>query len=299
VTEEAIQAFEQWRRYLVGVAYRMLGSVSEAEDVVQDAYLRWHGTDLATVTDVRAYLTTVTSRLCLDRLRSARHQRETYIGPWLPEPLVDDLDTPMGAEALASDVSFALMLALERLSPLERAAFLLHDVFGLDFAQVANGLERSEASCRQLASRARKRVQAERPRYPVNLEEHIQVTDTFFSAARSGDVDKLMTLLSRNATVHTDGGGKRTAALRSIAGADKVCRLFAGLARKARSPSPRWAKRLTVNGLPGLLTIEEDGLPQVTTLELDGDRIQAVYIIRNPDKLRHLLDLLPPGPTIH
>lgn len=293
MSEQPAHQFDRWRGYLTGVAYRMLGSVTEAEDVVQDAYLRWHDADHLSVTDVRAYLTTVTSRLCLDRLRSAHRQREIYVGPWLPEPLLEAPDTPIDAEALASDVSFALMLALERLSPLERAAFLLHDVFGLDFGQVAVSLNRSEASCRQLASRARKRVQAARPRYQVTADEHSQLTDRFFDAARSGDVSTLKVLLSENATLHTDGGGKRIAARRLIFGADKIGRFFEGLARKSASLSPRWVNPVIVNGRPGWLTIEQDGLPQVMTLDVAEDRVQALYIVRNPDKLRHLADQLP------
>ncbi len=293
MTECAALQFNQWRRYLTGVAYRMLGSVTEAEDVVQDAYLRWRDADHPSVTDVRSYLTTVTSRLCLDRLKAAHRQREIYVGPWLPEPLIESLEAPIDPEVLASDVSFALMLALERLSPLERAAFLLHDVFGIDFDQVALSLDRNEASCRQLASRARKKVQAARPRYPVTPHEHGQLTERFFSAARTGDVSELKALLSKNATLHTDGGGKRIAARRLIFGADKISRFFHGLARKSSSSGPRWIKPVMVNGLPGWLTIERDGLPQVMTLEITGDRIEALYMVRNPDKLRHLADQLP------
>ncbi|OJA07052.1 sigma-70 family RNA polymerase sigma factor [Halomonas sp. QHL1] len=293
MTEQPSHQFNHWRRYLTGIAYRMLGSVSEAEDVVQDAYLRWHEADHLAVNDVRAYLTTVTSRLCLDRLRLARRQREVYVGPWLPEPLVETLDTPVDPEALASDVSFALMLALERLSPLERAAFLLHDVFGLDFGQVSISLERSETSCRQLASRARKKVQAARPRYQVAAGEHSHLTQRFFEAARSGDVTELKALLSDSATLHTDGGGKRVAARRLIVGAAKISRFFAGLAHKSRLPNPCWVNPVIVNGLPGWLTIEHDGLPQIMTLEVVDSRIQALYVVRNPDKLCHLADQLP------
>ncbi len=293
MSEQPAYQFDQWRRYLNGVAYRMLGSMAEAEDVVQDAYLRWHSAEHTSVTDVRAYLTTITSRLCLDRLRSAQWQRETYVGPWLPEPLVETSDASVEAEALASDVSFALMLALERLSPLERAAFLLHDVFGLDFSQIAISLERKEASCRQLASRARKKVQAARPRYQVTAREHSQLTDRFFDAARSGDVTTLKALLAENATLHTDGGGKRIAARRVIFGADKISRFFEGLVRKSASPTPLWLTPVIVNGRPGWLTIEQDGLPQVMTLDLTDNRIHALYIVRNPDKLRNLSHCLP------
>lgn len=291
MTDQAAHQFNHWHRYLIGVAYRMLGSVVEAEDAVQDAYLRWHHADHRSVTDVRAYLTTTISRLCLDRLRAAHRRRETYVGPWLPEPLIEDPEAD--AEALAGEVSFALMLALERLSPLERAAFLLHDVFGQDFRQVAVSLNRSEASCRQLASRARKSVQAERPRYPVTPGEHNQLTERFFDAARSGDVTALKTLLSDSVTLHTDGGGKRIAARRLIIGADKVSRFFSGLARKAMSTQPLWVRPVLVNGLPGWLTVEQDQLPQITTLDVVNDRIHALYIVRNPDKLKHLTAFLP------
>ncbi|AQU85055.1 RNA polymerase sigma factor SigJ [Halomonas sp. 'Soap Lake  len=291
--EQSARQFNHWRRYLTGVAYRMLGSVSEAEDVVQDTYLRWHDADHLSVNDVRAYLTTITSRLCLDRLRATHRQREVYVGPWLPEPLVETQDTPVDPVTLASDVSFALMLALERLSPLERAAFLLHDVFGLDFGQVAISLERSEASCRQLASRARRKVRDERPSYQVTAGEHSQLTQRFYDAARSGDITELKELLSESATLHTDGGGKRIAARRVIVGADKISRFFEGLARKSRSPSPCWVNPVIVNGLPGWLTIEQDGLPQIMTLDVVEGRILALYIVRNPDKLRHLTDQLP------
>lgn len=293
MTEQPARQFNYWRRYLTSLAYRMLGSVSEAEDVVQDAYLRWHDADHLSVNDVRAYLTTVTSRLCLDRLRTAHRQREVYVGPWLPEPLLETLDTPADSDGLASDVSFALMLALERLSPLERASFLLHDVFGVEFGQVAISLKRSETSCRQLASRARKKVQDAHPRYSVVTEEHSQLTQRFFEAARSGDVAELQALLSESAILHTDGGGKRVAARRLIIGADKISRFFAGLARKSRSLNSCWVNALIVNGLPGWLTIEHDGLPQIMTLEIVDSRIHSVYVVRNPDKLRHLADQLP------
>ncbi|MDQ7730695.1 sigma-70 family RNA polymerase sigma factor [Halomonas sp. SpR8] len=289
MTEQPARQFNHWRRYLTGIAYRMLGSVSEAEDVVQDAYLRWHAVDHLSVNDVRAYLTTIISRLCLDHLRGAQRQREVYVGPWLPEPLVETLDAPEDPEALASDVSFALMLALERLSPLERATFLLHDVFGLDFKQVAVSLERSETSCRQLASRARKKLHAARPRYQVATGEHSQLTQRFFEAARSGDVTELKVLLSENATLHTDGGGKRVAARRLIIGAEKISRFFAGLARKSASSSPCWVNPVIANGLPGWLTIEQDGLPQIMMLDIADSRIQALYVVRNPDKLRHIV----------
>lgn len=294
MTEEATHALQQHRGYLLGLAYRLLGEVAEAEDVLQDAYLRWHGTERAAIDNARAYLSTVVTRLCLDRLKEARRRRETYIGAWLPEPLLEDLPlTAASATDVAEDVSFALMLALERLSPLERAAFLLHDVFDMGFEEIAVVLGRSAVACRQLASRARANVRAARPRFPVTPEEGARLANAFFEASRSGDTATLQTLLAEAATFHSDGGGRKLAALRPIVGADKLCRLFAGLARKAKGARPLWRCATTVNGLPGFVTVEHDGTLQTTALEIAGARIVAIYVMRNPDKLTHVLPLLP------
>lgn len=290
--EAWLNDFEQHRAYLVSLAYRMLGSVAEAEDVVQDAWLRLQGQEGRSVDSPRAYLTTVVSRLALDRLKSARHQREIYVGPWLPEPLVEP-EVPDDPDDLARDVSYALMLALERLSPLERAAFLLHDVFDMQFADIAASLGRSEAGCRQLASRARQNLRAARPRYTVAGEDADQLAEAFFTASKQGDTATLSQLLAEGANLHSDGGGRRIAALRVITGADRVCRFFAGLLRKRGSLTPRWQLRTRINGMPGLLSVEQDGLPQASVLAIDGDRITDIYIIRNPDKLRHLHHLVP------
>ncbi|MBN7797654.1 sigma-70 family RNA polymerase sigma factor [Parahaliea mediterranea] len=284
--------FEAHRSYLTNLAYRMLGSVAEAEDVVQDAWLRLQGGDGQGIDNPRGYLVTVVSRLALDRLKSARHQREVYIGPWLPEPVLE-APGPGDADMLARDVSYALMLALERLSPLERAAFLLHDVFDMSFAEVAASLGRSEAGCRQLASRARRHVHAARPRFSVPEEDAERLADAFFTASRQGDTAVLSHLLAEGANLHTDGGGKRPAALRVIVGADKVCRFYAGLLRKRGSLAARWQQRSRINGMPGVLSVEQDGLPQATALGIDGGRITDIYVMRNPAKLRHLHDRIP------
>lgn len=284
--------FEAHRGMLKGLAYRMLGTVSEAEDVVQDAYLRWHNTDQARVENPRAYLSTVVSRLCLDRWKDVRRHRETYIGPWLPEPLIEEQATQPQEEDLAHDVSVALMLALERLSPLERAAFLLHDVFDMEFSQVARALNRSEAACRQLAKRARGNVLKARPRFDVAPEESERIAEAFFQASRAGDTATLSSLLAEGAVLHTDGGGVRSAALRLIHGADKVCRFFAGIALKKRGEPPRWARQVSINGMPGWLTIEADGLPQTTTLAIVNGRITDIYVMRNPHKMDHLAKMV-------
>jgi RNA polymerase sigma-70 factor (ECF subfamily) len=277
--------FEPHRRYLAGLAYRMLGSISEAEDIVQDAYLRWHAADRLAVEDARAYLARTVTRLCLDHLKSARVRREHYVGPWLPEPVVDD----SLASETAEDLSVALMLALERLSPLERAAFLLHDVFGVDFAEVAESLGRTEAACRQLAARARAHIKDSRPRFPVSPEEGARVADAFVEAARSGDAAALTRLLAEDAVLHSDGGGKRLAALRPIFGRDKVTRFFVGVAKKTGQFAAYAYTSARINSQPGYLIKEPDGSVQTLALDIQDGRVTAIFIVSNPDKLRHVL----------
>ncbi|MBI5130684.1 MAG: sigma-70 family RNA polymerase sigma factor [Rhodopseudomonas palustris] len=289
-SDDAAASFAPLRARLVRVAYRMLGSVAEAEDVVQDAYLRWHRTERAEVRDAAGFLTRVVTRLCLDVLKSARLKRETYVGPWLPEPLIT---TPPDDDG--DDITLTLMLALERLSPLERAAFLLHDVFGLGFDDIARTLDRDAAACRQLAARARGHVRAERPRFPVSEERGQAIADAFFQASRSGDVAALTALLADDVVLTGDGGGKRPATLNPIFGAAKVARLFEGLARKHAPGASALVSTGRIDGLPGFVTTEPDGLIQTTALAIENDRIVAIYVVRNPDKLRHLL--VPPAPA--
>ena len=296
MTADPSASFEPHRRRLLGLAYRMLGSMAEAEDAVQEAYLRWHDADRATVDDARAYLTTTTTRICLDVLKSARVRREKYVGPWLPDPITDTASLAPDAQTeLAEDLSVALLLALERLSPLERAAFLLHDVFDYSFPQVADALGRNEAACRQLASRARAHVRDARPSGSTPVrgapsavdEKHAQLLSAFITASRSGDVSTLSRLLANDARVVTDGGGKAAAALNVIEGADRAAAFLAGVVRKG------WTDEMTlrfdtINGLPGLILSGPRGLVQTTAFELEGDTIKAIYVVRNPDKLRHL-----------
>ncbi len=279
--------FEAHRRALMGLAYRMLGSRAEAEDIVQDAYLRWHAADRARIEHPRRYLGTVVTRLCLDRMKSAQARRETYVGPWLPEPLVDEALDGEAAGELAHDVSVALMLLLERLSPLERASFLLHDVFGLDFAAVARALGRNEAACRQLAARARSHIEAGRPRFAASREEGQRLAAAFAQAAASGDTQALTRMLASDAVLYSDGGGKRAAALQPIRGADKIVRLIAGLARKSKLPDAA-VRGAIVNGLPGLVLREPDGSLDTLAFEHRAGRIVAIYLTRNPEKLRHV-----------
>jgi RNA polymerase sigma-70 factor (ECF subfamily) len=274
------------RGRLLGLAYRMLGSRSDAEDVVQDAYLRFAGAQ--DVHNAEAFLVTVVTRLCLDRLKSARAQREVYVGPWLPEPVFDaeglSADT---ATELADDLSFALLLALDRLSPLERAAFLLHDVFDTPFSEIAAMLDRTEASCRQLASRARRAVRDEHPPPATTPDSHARLLQAFGEAVASGNVARLAELLRADAVALTDGGGRKTAALNPIVGADKIARFFIGLAAKNAGHDIRIEPAM-INGAFGALLYLDGELDHTMSMAISGEKIAAIYIVRNPDKLRHL-----------
>ncbi|MFC3123436.1 RNA polymerase sigma factor SigJ [Pseudoroseomonas globiformis] len=276
--------FEAERKRLTRLAYRMTGSLTEAEDVVQDAWLRWVGVG-GDIDSPPAYLTRIVTRLCLDRRRSARARRETYVGPWLPDPLIGSAEP---AEIVADDVTVTLMLALERLSPLERAAFLLHDVFDVPLSEVAVTLDREPAAVRQLASRARKHVQAARPRFIVEPVHAERITRAFFVAARDGDVAALSKLLAKNVEIHTDGGGKVLAFRNVIHGIERALRLFAGQRRKA-SALPTLLRVVTIDGLPGYVGLDRGGVLQTIALDIREHGIAAVYIVKNPDKLSHLV----------
>jgi RNA polymerase sigma factor, sigma-70 family len=275
-------AFEPLRPQLLRIAYRMLGSVTDAEDVVQEAFVRWLGTARTRVREPGAFLRQVVARLCLDHLKAARTKRETYIGPWLPEPVVEPDEEAMG------DFTLPLLLALERLSPLERAAFILHDAFGLTFEEIARIIGRTPAACRQLALRARRHVRAERPRFPLPKERGLEIAAAFFTASRSGDLEKLSTLLAADVAVYVDGGGKTTAPLTPITGRENVLALFAQLAPTFAEAMSRLVRYGIVNGLPGFVTIERGDVLQATALAIEEGRIAAVYVMRNPEKTRHL-----------
>jgi len=274
------------RGRLLGLAYRMLGSRSDAEDVVQDAYLRFAGAQ--DVHNPEAFLVTVVTRLCLDRLKSAKAQREVYVGPWLPEPVFDaeGLSADAATE-LADDLSFALLLALDRLSPLERAAFLLHDVFDTPFPEIAAMLERTEAACRQLASRARRAVRDDRPAPVATPDNYMRLLQAFGEAVTSGNIAGLAELLREDAVAITDGGGRKTAARNPITGADKIARFFIGLAAKNADHVIR-VEPAMINGAIGALLYLDGELDHTLSMAIDGDKIAAIYIVRNPDKLRHV-----------
>jgi len=281
---DAAALFDPLRPRLVRIAYRMLGSVADAEDMVQDAFLRWQAADRGTVVSPEAYLRRVVTRLCLDQLKSARAQRETYVGPWLPEPLV----LPQSEQDDLDDVTLPLMMALERLSPLERAAFLLHDVFGVAFEEIAETIGRSPAACRQLASRARENVRAARPRFAVPKERGFEIAAAFLAASRSGDLKALSALLADDVEIYSDAGGKRPAALIPVLGIERALKLFARIAELSRIQPPQTLAYGMIDGLPGFITREGDGLLQTTALRIEDGRIRGIYVVRNPDKLRHL-----------
>ncbi|MFZ5725642.1 MAG: sigma-70 family RNA polymerase sigma factor [Pseudomonadota bacterium] len=277
---DAAVHFDPLRPMLTRVAYRMLGSVADAEDVVQDAFLRWLGTDRNAVREPAAFLRRTVTRLCLDQLKSARARRETYIGPWLPDPLVE--------EEADDDVTLPLMLALERLSPLERAAFLLHDVFGVGFDEVARTIERDPAATRQLAARARAHVRDARPRYRLEKERGLEIAHAFFEASRSGDMAALGAMLAADVGMWADGGGKRPAAAVPILGKALVMKVHRSIAVLLRKYGSTLVYMGVINGLPGFVTREADGELQTTALEIEEGKITGIYVMRNPDKLKHM-----------
>ena len=284
---------------LRALAYRMLGSRAEAEDIVQEAWLRWAEVDESTVQHAGAYLSRLVTNLCLDKLGSAAARREKYFGVWLPEPLLDEeagwAPGPESQAEFAQDVSVAFMLALERLSPLERAAFLLHEVFDLDFDEIGRRLERSPAACRQLASRARKNVKADYARREVEDEERERLFTAFSDAVRSFDVDALAKVLAEDVVLMADGGGKASAATRPLHGGALVAKTFIGF---AKLPTSHWRlEPARINGLPGCLVFDQPTGELVQTIALapsatETGRIGALYIQRNPDKLRGVLAAL-------
>ena len=278
--EDAAAVFDPLRPKLIRVAYRMLGSVADAEDMVQEAFISWMGADRTSVREPEAFLRRTVTRLCLDQLKSARLKRETYVGPWLPDPVVE--------EEPEDDVTLPLMLALERLSPLERAAFLLHDVFGQSFDEVAATIDRDAAACRQLAARARTHVREERPRFQIEQQRGLELANAFFAASRHGDMKTLGSMLAADVSVHSDGGGKRPAALQPILGFDAVMKVHAQLAALFAKHGSTLVRAGFINGLPGFVTREADGELQTTALEIENGKVVAIYVVRNPDKLVHL-----------
>jgi len=290
-----IAQFELYRSFLRGLAYRMLGSRADAEDVVQDAWLRWHNVDHRAIDNPRAFLARIVTRLCLDRMQAACILRETYPGVWLPEPITEDMAAfdpgPEVATELAQDLSYAFLVALERLSPLQRTAFLLHDVFDVEFAEIAHLIGRSESSCRQLASRGRRQIRSGHARFEVDVERRKQLAHAFAEAIWSGDAANLALLLSEDCTLIADGGGKAAAVPRPLQGCDLVAKTLVGFARIGQGQFHM--KPAQVNGDAGLLVYHADGQPlQTMAFEYGGDdRIVRIFVQRNPEKLADIPDL--------
>lgn len=281
--DDPARVFAAHRPRLVRLAYRMLGSTAEAEDVVQDAWLRWQRADHASVRDAAPFLARTVTRLCLDVMKSARAQREIYVGSWLPEPIIET-----GEEPEADELTLALMLALERLSPLERAAFLLHDLFAVPLDEIARTLDRDASAVRQLAVRARRHVQEARPRFPVPPEQGEKIALAFFRASISGDIAALRTILAEDIVMRADGGGKVPAFLNPIQGRDRVLRLIAGLHRKRGAHASVLIRPTRIDGLPGYVSRDGHGILQTTAFAIEHGRIRAIFITRNPDKLVHV-----------
>ena len=279
--DQLAREFDEHRAVLVGAAYRVVGSVSDAEDVVQEAWLRWAGIEHEDIRDNRAYLIRITTRLALNRLREQKARREQYVGPWLPEPIAAS-DGPEAAVELADSVSMAMLVVLETLSPLERATFVLREVFDLPYDEIAETLGRSESAVRQLAHRAREHVHARQPRHHVDKARHNELTLRFMQAAGSGDFDQVVSLLAPDAVLISDGGGKKRAALRPIHGAEKIARWLFGVL----AANPAFEIRMaTLNGDTAFIAYFEDEPDTVAFLESADGLISELYLIRNPDKL--------------
>jgi RNA polymerase sigma-70 factor, ECF subfamily len=292
MTEETtisrIEHFDLYRPLLFSIAYRMLGSVMDAEDIVQEAFVRWQQAPEAEVRSPKAYLSTIVTRLCIDQLRSARAQREEYVGPWLPEPLPSERAPDVAHTAvLEESLSIAFLVLLESLTPTERAVFLLREVFDYDYDEISHLVGKSEANCRQIAHRARGYVAARRPRFERSPEQEERLTGSFLEVCMGGDMEGLLELLAEDIVLWSDGGGKARAALNPIRGSDKVARFFMGILGKA--PPGLVVRQTRVNGQPSIIGYYADGQPQsVTTFDIAGERIRAIHILVNPEKLGNI-----------
>jgi len=286
---EHAERFTLLRPLLFTIAYEILGSATEADDVLQDSYLRWAAVDLSTVRDTKSYLAQLVTRQALNALRADARRREEYVGPWLPEPLLLDDQDPSADVVLAESVSMAMLVLLETLSPDERAVFVLREVFGFDYAEIADAVGKPAPTVRQVAHRAREHVHSRRKRYgEVDPERNAQITAQFMATAASGDVEALMAMLAPDATWMADSGGKVSAARRPVVGADRVARAIAGLMRKAAELTGFRVEMVTCNSAPAVLLYRDDYLEGVITLEIRDDKITNFYVMRNPDKLAAL-----------
>lgn len=279
-------AFNQHRPRLLSIAYRMLGSHSDAEDILQDAYLRWHHADIASIDNHEAWLVTVVTRLAIDKLRALKTERENYIGPWLPEPIVlDETDSPERVALLAGEISQAFLLLLERLAPEERAAFLLREIFDFDYDEIARVITKSETACRQIVHRAKERVQSQRPRFHVAPSAHRKLLERFVAALASGEKSELMDLFADDIRFYGDGGGKVISALRVLEGGERVARLYEAIMRRSSQAEVNGrVDFVNINGELGLLIYADGKLDSVYSFVTDGVHIHEIYAVRNPDK---------------
>jgi RNA polymerase sigma-70 factor (TIGR02957 family) len=304
-TPDAVRVFDEHRGLLISVAYRILGSVSDAEDAVQETYLRWSKVDPAQVSNPRAFLVRVTTRLAIDRLRRAKTRRETYVGPWLPEPILTSRDVAEDV-ALAESVSMAMLVVLETLSPLERAVFVLREAFGMPYAEIADVLGRKEEAVRQLGRRARDHVQERRSRFDTDESEQRRVTERFLQATSTGDLEALVAVLSPEVTLVADGGGRALAPRRPVRGAEKVARFLLTVATEERmarflrsvGSEPIVAdlrvRVAPVNGGPGILVVSGDRPISALVLDVSEGVVQTIHLVANPEKLAGVRGIVMP-----
>ena len=283
----SLDEFNQHRPLLFAIAYRMLGTATDAEDMVQETFLRWQQTTIDTVKSAKSYLTTIMTRLCIDYLRSARVQREQYIGTWLPEPMLTQTSTtPAEIIELADSLSLAFLTVLERLSPIERAVFLLRDVFEYDYDEISQMVGKSPTNCRQILRRAKQHLTTERPRFPASPQQQEQITAQFLEASTQGNLPDLLLLLAQDVTYHSDGGGQVTAALKPLHGNQKVARFLWAIQQKWLCHAT--SRLIEINGQPGIIYVMDGTVYSAMTFELVDGRIQSIYNVRNPDKLRQI-----------
>ena len=283
-----LATFDQYRSLLFSIAYRMLGSVTDAEDILQDAFIRWQQSAEEDVRSPRAFLVTIVSRLCINHLQSARFQREQYFGEWLPEPIITDVASdPFGLVKVDESLSMAFLILLERLTPVERAVFLLRETFEYEYSEIASILNLTEPNCRQILRRARQHVTAMRPRFAAPQQKQTELFQRFLEAVGNGEMAGLLELLAKDVELHSDGGGKATAVPNVVRGADSVARGIIG-SLKRLVPRDMFRRIASINGKPGLINYRDGKPHSVVTFDVVEERIQAIYIITNPEKLAHI-----------
>jgi RNA polymerase sigma-70 factor (ECF subfamily) len=289
MTNPTLPLFEEHRQLLFGIAYRMLGTVMDAQDMVQDTYVRWHQTVPGEIRSPRGWLTTVITRLCINHLQLARVQREEYVGPWLPEPIVDELGVnPVENAQLADTLSLAFLVLLETLTPTERAVFILREGFDLEFSEIADVVDKSETNCRQILTRARKRIDERRPRFETSPEAAQKLVAPFMEAVRKGELETLLATMANDVVLVTDGGGKARAVSRPVHGAEPIAKLLINVTRQYGSRVEH-RRPAMINGLPGFVSFDGDRVLRVMAFGIRDGRIHALFVITNPDKLRHIV----------